>query len=82
MNAITQDMRDRSRTPHHHPNQHTQDEIKLIMDMRRRNPLACLNQSSPLFPKFFANSLISSSDNPSFLRCNYNCSTIYQFLIQ
>lgn len=29
---------DRSRRPHHHPNQHTVQEIKLIDDMRRRNP--------------------------------------------
>lgn len=27
-----------SRRPHSHPNQHTQDELKLITDMRRRNP--------------------------------------------
>ena len=27
-----------SRRPHHHPNQHTSDELKLIRDMRRRNP--------------------------------------------
>ena len=27
-----------SRRPHSHPNQHTEDEIKLISDMRRRNP--------------------------------------------
>lgn len=27
-----------SRRPHQHPNQHTEDEIKLVMDMRRRNP--------------------------------------------
>ena len=27
-----------SRKPHHHPNQHTEEEIKLIKDMRRRNP--------------------------------------------
>ena len=27
-----------SRRPHSHPNQHTQAEIKLIRDMRRRNP--------------------------------------------
>ena len=26
------------RRPHHHPNQHTQEELKLICDMRRRNP--------------------------------------------
>ena len=29
---------DLSRRPHHHPNQHTVQEIKLIDDMRRRNP--------------------------------------------
>ena len=27
-----------SRRPHSHPNQHTQEELKLIRDMRRRNP--------------------------------------------
>ena len=31
-----------SRRPHSHPNQHTDDEIKLISDMRRRNPNAGL----------------------------------------
>lgn len=31
-------LRDRSRKPLHHPNQHTPEEIKLIQDMRRRNP--------------------------------------------
>ena len=35
-------LRDRSRRPHHHPNQHTSDEWKLISDMRRRNPDAGL----------------------------------------
>ena len=29
---------DRSRRPHHHPNQHTPEELKLIQNMRRRNP--------------------------------------------
>ena len=28
---------DKSRRPHHHPNQHTEKEIKLINDMRKRN---------------------------------------------
>ena len=28
----------RSRKPHSHPNQHTESELKLIQDMRRRNP--------------------------------------------
>lgn len=32
-------LRDRSRRPHSHPNQHTPEEIKLIRDMRRRNPM-------------------------------------------
>ena len=27
-----------SRRPHSHPNQHTEAELKLIQDMRRRNP--------------------------------------------
>lgn len=27
-----------SRRPHHHPNQHTEEELKLIRNMRRRNP--------------------------------------------
>ena len=31
-------LRERSRRPHSHPNQHTDDEIKLIRHMRRRNP--------------------------------------------
>lgn len=35
-------LRDKSRRPHHHPNQHTPEEIKLISDMRRRNPHAGL----------------------------------------
>ncbi len=30
-------LRDKSRRPHYHPNQHTEQEIKLINDMRKRN---------------------------------------------
>ena len=41
-NGSIESLRNRSRRPHHHPNQHTPDEIKLIMDMRRRNPYAGL----------------------------------------
>ncbi len=33
---------DRSHRPHSHPNQHTEEEMKLIRDMRRRNPHAGL----------------------------------------
>ena len=29
---------ERSKRPHHHPNEHTPDELKLIRDMRQRNP--------------------------------------------
>ena len=35
-------LRDQSRRPHHHPNQHSEEELKLIRDMRRRNPDAGL----------------------------------------
>lgn len=35
-------LRYRSRRPHSHPNQHTPEELKLIADMRRRNPHAGL----------------------------------------
>ena len=31
-------LRNHSRRPHSHPNQHTPEELKLILDMRRRNP--------------------------------------------
>lgn len=30
-------LEDRSHRPHHHPNEHTADELKLIADMRKRN---------------------------------------------
>lgn len=35
-------LREKSRRPHSHKNQHTEDELKLIHDMRRRNPHAGL----------------------------------------
>lgn len=37
-----QSLADRSHRPHSHPNQHTAEEIKLINNMRRRNPHAGL----------------------------------------
>lgn len=37
-----QSLADRSHRPHSHPNQHTEAELKLIRDMRRRNPNAGL----------------------------------------
>lgn len=33
-----QSLSNRSKRPHSHPNQHTEEELKLIRDMRRRNP--------------------------------------------
>lgn len=35
-------LEDRSRRPHHHPNQHQEGEIRLIDNLRRRNPNAGL----------------------------------------
>ena len=35
-------LRDKSHRPHYHPNQHTPSELKLISDLRRRNPNAGL----------------------------------------
>ena len=37
-----QSLADKSHRPHHHPNQHTEEELKLIANMRRRNPNAGL----------------------------------------
>lgn len=37
-----QSLADKSHKPHHHPNQHTKAELKLIKDMRKRNPHAGL----------------------------------------
>ena len=40
--GTVQSLADRSHRPHSHPNQHTPEELKLIADMRRRNPNAGL----------------------------------------
>ena len=37
-----QSLADKSHRPNHHPNQHTEDELKLITNMRKRNPNAGL----------------------------------------
>ena len=37
-----QSLADKSHRPHHHPNQHTPDELKFIADMRKRNTNAGL----------------------------------------
>ena len=36
--GTVESLRCQSRRPHSHPNQHTEEELKLIRDMRRRNP--------------------------------------------
>ena len=37
-NGTLQSLKDKSHRPHHHPNEHTTEELKLISNMRRRNP--------------------------------------------
>ena len=37
-----QSLADKSHRPHHHPNEHTPEELKLIADMRKRNTNAGL----------------------------------------
>ena len=37
-----QSLADKSHRPHHHPNEHTPEEIRLISNMRKRNPNAGL----------------------------------------
>ena len=36
--GTVESLRCQSRRPHSHPNQHTEEELKFIRDMRRRNP--------------------------------------------
>ena len=36
--GTAESLADKSKRPHHHPNEHTPDELKLIRDMQRRNP--------------------------------------------
>ena len=36
--GTVESLADQSKRPHHHPNEHTPDELKLIRDMRRCNP--------------------------------------------
>ena len=38
-NGTIESLANRSKRPHSHPKQHTEGEIKLIRDMRRRNPM-------------------------------------------
>ena len=36
--GTVESLAEQSKRPHHHPNEHTPDELKLIRDMRQRNP--------------------------------------------
>ena len=36
--GTVESLAEQSKRPYHHPNEHTPDELKLIRDMRRRNP--------------------------------------------
>ncbi len=40
--GLLQSLADKSHRPFHHPNQHTESQLKLISDMRKRNPNAGL----------------------------------------
>ena len=40
--GTVESLKDRSHRPHHHPNEHTTEELKLIADMRKRNSNARL----------------------------------------
>ena len=41
--GTVESLKDRSHRPHHHPNEHTTEELKLIADMRKRNSNAGLS---------------------------------------
>ena len=63
-------LRDRFRRPHHHPNQHTPQEIKLISDMRRRDPDAGLvvfwvKLTGAVIPALSQDFTVSSKDRAS-----------------
>ena len=36
--GLLQSLADKSYRPHHHPNRHTEEELTLIQNMRRKNP--------------------------------------------
>ena len=40
--GTVESLKDRSHRPHHHPNEHTTEELNLIADMRKRNSNAGL----------------------------------------
>ena len=55
--GTVESLADQSKRPHHHPNEHTPDELKLIRDMRRRNPKLGLTElwHRRVYPKICVN---------------------------
>ena len=73
-------LRDRSGRPHHHPDQHTPQEIKLISDMRRRNPDAGLVVFwVKLMQRGYSRSRQTHEWSPSTQILNYRFSNFHQF---
>ena len=54
-------LRAKSRRPHHHPNQHAEQELKRIGDMRSRGPNTGLSMYYPFHAADFAALFISMS---------------------
>ena len=57
-------LREKSRRPHHHPNQHAEQELKLIGDMRSRGPNTGLSMYYPFHAVDFAALFIPMSYPP------------------
>ena len=57
-------LRAKSRRPHHHPNQHAEQELKRIGDMRSRGPNTGLSMYYPFHAVDFAALFISMSSPP------------------
>jgi len=57
-------LREKSRRPHHHPNQHAEQELKRIGDMRSRGPNTGLSMYYPFHAVDFAALFISMSYPP------------------
>ena len=62
-----QSLADKSHRPHHHPNEHTPEELKLIADMRKRNMNAGLGKTPSKTIYTIRNAII-----PSFTKTRSN----------
>ena len=70
-------LRPESRRPHHHPNQHTPAELKLIQDMRRRNPRLGMVE---LWCKFNDLTSLDVSKNINLQSFSYNPQNNYLYI--